>query len=463
MTSHAVEVFNIVENEVRSNEVAQMLKRKLIANLMMTSILLVFAIQVTAFGVSISSRKSITGAVYAASGVPVSGASIVATETTGTEGFGYTITNGNGQYTITQGLSSGTYKILAEKPGYLFTEIDSIVVNAPSTTSGVNLYMNVSASISGKVTDNLTGYGIPNISLLASLSSGGGSFYGSALTDISGNYEINMNIGTGTYNVSVLYPKGYLSDTVSPVSATAGTRTTGVNLSLKQSGIISGIITAPDGQPLENITVTAYSGTAGFGSDETDSTGQYRISSGLGTGNYTVMILSGLNNNETTVLVTAGQETPNVDLQLSITPPAPSGTITGKITDADDGKPVVDAHVQATGGTQFKYGDAYTDTNGKYAISSGLEADDNYTIDVSASGYQNANITNISVIINQTTSNVNLQMHKIPSTQSGKISGTVTGDSNAIPEFEYPIAIMMIITLIAVTLAKTSKRENKCA
>jgi hypothetical protein len=52
---------------------------------------------------------------------------------------------------------------------------------------------------------------------------------------------------------------------------------------------------------------------------------------------------------------------------------------------------------------------------------------------------------------------------KIPASQSGKISGTVTGDSTALPEFEYPIAIIMIITLITITVAKMSRRKNKLA
>jgi hypothetical protein len=52
-------------------------------------------------------------------------------------------------------------------------------------------------------------------------------------------------------------------------------------------------------------------------------------------------------------------------------------------------------------------------------------------------------------------------MHKIPAVQSGRISGTVTGDTNPIPEFGYPIAIMMIITLITVFAAKSITRKTK--
>jgi hypothetical protein len=117
--------------------------------------------------------------------------------------------------------------------------------------------------------------------------------------------------------------------------------------------------------------------------------------------------------------------------------------------------------VVASGDTYSDYGDNYTDTNGYYIIAEGLTDDDTYTVTASAFGYHDANVTMVQVYVNQTTSNVNLQLTKIPTAQSGRISGTVSGDANPIPEFEYPIAIMMIITLIAVALAKTSTRKIK--
>ena len=425
---------------------------------MLASISLAFTVQIIALGMSVSSRRTITGIVYGAGGVPISGVSIVAK---GTQGFGYTTTNGNGQYTITQGLKSGTYKITAEQPGYLIAEKDGVTVTAPSLTSSIDLYLNASASISGRVTDNVTRIQIPNISVVATLSSGGGAFFGSALTDLGGNYEINMNIGTGIYNVTAFLPKGHISQTIPLVNATAGARTTHVDMSLQQSGIIMGSVTTSTNQPLANITVVAASLTGGFGEAETDTSGNYSITSGLGAGEYTVSAYSGTSSDSKNVSIT--QDVPlvsDVNLHLAVTP---SGIITGTVTDADDSKAVLDAHVQATGLTQFNYGDAYTDPSGNYIISSGLESNDNYTVAVSAVGYQDAYVTNVPVLVGQLTPNVNIQLHKIPASQSGRISGTVTGDPAAIPEFEYPIAITMIITLIAVTLAKTSRRKNKLA
>jgi hypothetical protein len=351
--------------------------------------------------------------------------------------------------------------------GYIDTETKAVVITAGLETT-VDLYMNLSGGISGKVTDNVTTIAIPNISVIATLSNGSGTFLGSATSaQATGNYEINMNLGTGTYNVSVLYPKGFISKTVSGVDVVAGSMTTGVNLALDKSGIISGIVTtSPGGQPIANASVEAYSsGFTYFGSDETDATGHYRISSGLGTGTYTVSayVTGGTGIPAANVSVTAGQETSNIDIQVIIVSPPPptfSGTIIGRVTNASNSLGIGDAHVVASAETTSGYGDNYTDSNGNYIISEGLTDDDNYTVTASAFGYQD-NLTMVNVHVNQTTSNVNLQLTKIPAAQSGSISGTVTGDANPIPEFEYPIAIMMIITLAGVAVTKLSTRKIK--
>ncbi len=63
-----------------------------------------------------------------------------------------------------------------------------------------------------------------------------------------------------------------------------------------------------------------------------------------------------MNITTTPVSVTAGQETPNVDLQLTVTPPAPSGILMGKVTDFSDGTPIEDAHVLAEGDITSRLG-----------------------------------------------------------------------------------------------------------
>jgi hypothetical protein len=431
-----------------------MFARRVIISVMILTVVFSFAFQVSMFGLSVSSRSRVSGTVYASSGVPVSGAIVSAY---GSEGYGYTATDGSGHYTISQGLKSGSYTVTAVMEGYLTTEIDSVMVTAGSETSGMSLYMNRSGGIYGRVTDSVTSYGIPDIAVTAVPSSGGGTYFGTGLTDVAGNYGIDMNLGTGTYNVTVLMPRGYVGNTRGQVSVTAGSKTTGIDLALQRSGVVSGRITTPGGQPLANVTVLASSPPSNLGFDHTNATGYYRITSGLGTGTYTVTAMSGININATYgVSVVVSQETHDINLQLDI---APSGIITGKVTDTN-GKPVVNAEVSAKGDTTSSSGTASTDTDGHYMISEGLGTD-TYTVTASAHGYQIQNQTGVSVVVNQVTSNIDFLLSPIPSSQSGKISGTVTGDPNPIPEFQYPVAMMLVTTLIGIAIAKLSSRKKQ--
>jgi hypothetical protein len=429
--------------------------RKIIAGMMILTVVFGFAVQVSIFGASVSSRNKVFGTVYASSGVPVSGAFVTAQDS---GGYGYATTDATGQYLISQGLNSGNYTVTAMRVGYVNAEIANVTVTAGSTTPGIGLYMNLSGGIYGRVTDSVSSMGIPNLSVLATLYSGSGTYFGGGLTNSFGDYQIDMNLGAGTYNVTIFMPKGYIGKSTGPVPVTAGSRTTGIDLALDRSGVISGRVTTLGDQPLANVTVSAI-GTSptDFGFDQTNATGYYRIASGLGTDTYMVAASGhGGYNFTSDVSVTAGQQTPNVDITLSV---AASGIIIGTVTDTSS-KPIANAEVSAIGGTTFSYGTAFTDTNGNYMISNGLESD-TYTVTASAVGYQTQNLTGVNVVSGQTTQLAAIQLPAIPASQSGKISGTVTGDANPIPEFQYPLAMMMVMTLICVAVAKLSSCKIK--
>jgi hypothetical protein len=227
-------------------------------------------------------------------------------------------------------------------------------------------------------------------------------------------------------------------------------------MALDGSGIISGRATAfPSGEPLANVTISAMAdGGQYYGYTQTNATGHYRMASGLGTGTYMVFAMLGMSFNQTTdIIVTAGTETPNVDFQLVTSPPPSSGIITGRVLDASS-NPIADAHV--TAGT----GEADTDSDGNYEISTGLPTG-TYTVYAQATGYQPQNTTGVQVIENQVTPDINFQLSPIPTAQSGRISGTVQGEANPIPELPYPIVIMLAITLIAAVIAKTFNTRTK--
>jgi len=430
-----------------------LLKRWLIVDALIFALVCNFAAQVCMF--SLASKQNFAGVVYGADG-PIVGAAVSAS---GTEGSGYAITDGSGHYSMSEGLKTGTYTVSVFAIGYLTYQIENVQVTVGQTTSDKNFDLQLSGGISGRVTDAVDSTPVINTMVVAYSVGGGGTYGWSALTDSDGKYLLATNLATGSYNVTVMLPEGHVTQS-SVQAVTAGAEVKNVNFALARSGIISGRITSPNGVPLKDVTVNAVSGS-NYGYATTNATGYYRVSSGLGSGTYTVMAIAtggGMAFNQTTVSVTAGQETSSVDLQLTITPPPPSGIITGKVTDASKGNPIANATVSATG--QGGSGSAKTDSNGDYTISSGL-GNGTYTVTANAAGYQQYQRTDISVTVNVVTPNVNFQLNKIPPEQSGAITGTVTGAPNPIPEFQYPIAVALSLTLVVVATGRLFLRTKR--
>ncbi len=185
----------------------------------------------------------------------------------------------------------------------------------------------------------------------------------------------------------------------------------------------------------------SYSGFATTGLD-----GSYKIESGLGAGTYMVTAYSGTSFDQIqNVIVTVGHETPNIDLTLNVVV-QPSGAISGLVTDANN-KPIAGATVSA-GSSQDT-----SDSQGAYMISSGLPTG-TYTVYVSATGYQQQNRTGISVTTGSTTSGINFKLVKSPATQSGRISGTVTGEDNPLTN-KQPSSITCIPSQTSINVGTT--------
>ena len=516
-----------------------LLNRKLIANLNVLLVLLSFLASISVVTLSSSSNTAFVGVVYAAPLFPLEGAIVTAS---GPEGYGVSWTDSLGQYSITEGLMTGNYTITASAQGYLDAKIEDVAVTEGLETSNVDFLLDVSGGISGKITEVGTGSPLQSV-LVTAESSVGGGIYESAFTDVNGDYLINTNLvtgtynitasyatghitkdiigiavtagietknvdldleksgiisgtvtdsvssaplpdvsivvvdaggtfggfaltnssggyrvdtdlATGTYNVSALFPEGYISKEISGIAVTAGSETT-ADLALDPSGIISGRVTAASsGQPVAEASVVAFSGDyAYFGSAETNATGYYQISSGLGTETYTLYAsFESAFNMTMGVEVVAGSETSNVDMQLDITP---SGTITGRVTNTT-GSPIEGAFVFAEGPAGS--GDAQTDSNGDYSISTGLGTGI-YAVNASATGYSTISVTGVSVTVDQVTSDVDFQL---PTAPSGIISGTVRAEFSAISEFSHPIFVFLFsasIASVAFTKLRASRRK----
>ena len=445
-----------------------MFKRWLLADILMLAITLSFAAQICTF--SPTMKQYTIGIVYGANG-PLNGAYVSAEPSEqGGNGSGFAITDSSGHYSMTTGLTNGTYNVTAFAYGYITDEIDLVSVTQGQTTTGINLDLQASGGISGTVTDAVNGHPINGTGIFADLSNGTGTFGFFGTTGSDGKYLMATNLPTGTYNVSILLaPDGYIRQ-MTTANATAGVETKNVNLPLARSGIISGKVAAPNGTGLFGIDVTAFSsgGTSYFGSATTDLGGNYRIATGLGTDNYT-LFASGAGNFSTymtPVAVIAGQETSDINMELTpvTTPPTPSGTIAGRITDQSNNA-IRFASVTASGSGGSGSGD--TDINGYYNISSGLGDGNDYNVSATASGYYDAYYpTLVSVTVGQTTSNINIQMNAKPAETFGTITGTVTGAPNPIiPEFQYPMLAMLPLILatavVGKLMLKTRRYKNK--
>ncbi|MEM3731884.1 MAG: carboxypeptidase-like regulatory domain-containing protein, partial [Candidatus Bathyarchaeia archaeon] len=438
---------------VREN-MSKLIKCKLTAYSIVLLMLFSFAAYFLASLVS-SAQTKFSGFVYAEPGVPVANAMVVAS---GPNGHGYAITNSMGQYLISEGIPTGTYTVRVFAQGYINAERENVQVVTGQEVSGINFYLSKSGGISGKVTDATSGAPLKNIMVVASSSDGEYGWYG--LTDANGDYSIISNLDTGIYEVTVVFPEGYIMKSIEGVSVIAGSEVKDVNFALERSGIISGkVFAVPSGVPLGNATVTAASQDGKYyGYAITNATGHYRISSGLGTGTYIVMAIYGMNFGQAMgINVIAGLETSNVDIPITVAPPPPSGIITGKVTDKS-GDPIANAQVSASG--PAGHGEARTDQDGNYVISSGLGTGV-YTVTASAPGYTTESVSGVSVTVGQVTPNINFQLSPLPPAQSGRISGTVNGDENPIPEFQNPLVILLGTASAAIVFAKLLNAKAK--
>lgn len=362
----------------------------------------------------------------AGTGSPLQGVVVTAESSAGGGVSESAFTGANGHYLINTNLVTGTYNVTAIYAlGHITNETSGIAVTAGIETKNIDLVVEKSGIITGTVTDSVSSAPLADISIIAA--DAGGAYGGFASTDLSGMYRIDTNLATGTYNVSAIFPEGYIRKEISGIMVIAGSETI-ADLSLDPSGVISGTVTAAsNGQPVAEASVSAFSDDfMYFGFAETDATGHYRIASGLGTQTYTVMASFGIAFNTTLgVAVVAGSETSNVDMQLEI---VPSGVISGRVTNTT-GSPIEGAFVTAEG--LGGSGSAFTDSNGDYTISTGLDTG-MYTVNASAFGYTMVSLTDVNVVVDQVTSNVDFQL---PTALSGTISGTVMADFVPIPEY----------------------------
>jgi thermitase len=196
-------------------------------------------------------------------------------------------------------------------------------------------------------------------------------------TDISGEYTIT-DVPADNYEVTAS-KSGYYSSSLAVNVVSGGTAV--ANLSLTEvilPGSITGsVVDAEDGLPIAGAVVSDGTKTT-----TTDALGQYTIAD-VPAGNHEVTASKeGYESSSLTVTVVSGGITvANLSLNKVILP----GTITGSVTDAKDGLPVVG--VTVTDGTRT----TTTDASGVYTIADVLPG--TYQLTASKSGYESSTST----------------------------------------------------------------------
>jgi thermitase len=298
------------------------------------------------------------------------------------------LTDAIGMYTI-DGVSPGSYQVTASKEGY--ESLSSTVDVLSGTTAVADFSLNeviIPGSITGSVIDAEDGLPMEG----AAVTDGTRM----ATTDASGEYTI-ADVPLGSYEVTAS-KEGYesLSLTVDVTSGTMAVADFSLNEVIVPGSIIGSVIDAEDGLPIAGVAVTDGTRTA-----TTDATGEYTIAD-VPPGSYEVTASKeGYESLSLTVDVTSGT-TAIADFSLSqlIVP----GSITGSVTDAEDGSSIAGATV--SDGTRT----AITGATGEYTIADVLPG--SYEVTASKEGYESL-ISSVTVT-SGATSGMNFSLNQEP-------------------------------------------------
>jgi len=355
---------------------------------------------------ALQNAGTISGVVTESDGTtPIAGATVSADDKVGT-GFGEATTAADGTYIILGLLPSVNYEVTADADNFMSATLTNIAVNVGADTPNVNFALQELGSISGTVTDADTSAAVAGADVTAMT---GGVVMGTAVTETDGTYTIAGLTPSTNYNVSAV-KDGYSPDAASGVVVVADATTTGIDFALSLGGSISGTVTELDGTTaIAGATVSiAAPGMAGR-QVTTDGTGNYSVDRLPASANYSVRV-------EKTGYAVAVQDGVTVvvaqdtDVDVSLTPVAQTGSISGKVTAADGVTGIAGATVTALrGGVSVS---ATTAADGTYTIA-GLAPATDYTVIASATGFYPDWQSNVGVTAGAVTTNINFSLNAV--------------------------------------------------
>ena len=379
-----------------------------------------------------------------------------------------TTTDATGGYAV-GGLGTASYKIgvVDGTSGVYIPEFysarptietaDGVSVTGGVTTPNINFAMHLGGSITGVVTDALSG--APASSVDVSLYDASGALTTSGSTDAAGRYAIS-GLATGDYRVDFTAAGGLAYDeqfyntkttlvSANPVTVTAGQTSADVNAAMQGGGVVRGTVTdAKAHAGVGGVYVYLYDLSGGYvDRGITDASGHY-VLGGIAAGAYDVAFydpsatggyLEQFYNGKATlaaadpISVAEGHQTTGVDAALEA-----GAEITGTVADASTHAPVSGVLIEVYDANQVATAQAQTDSSGHYTAL-GLPGGTYRVGFFTGAGRTNSYVTQfyngksslaaadgLTVTPGQTVQNVDASM-----TSSGQITGTVTDASTA--------------------------------
>ena len=387
--------------------------------------------QTTPLGdILLGQSAAIEGTVTGAGGEPLPGIYILLRRSSDNSTVDATWTDSSGHYRFGSLMTTDTYNLwfftsTSTGRGYMQQHLLGVSATVGQTTTGADVQLERSASISGTVmiapSTPLEG------ALVRIYNAVSGSTVAMPSTDSQGKYNLSWNLPAGTYNVSILLASGAIIFDQQPIQTTvaAGQQSSGNDFTLQRSASISGRVTYPDGAPAPYTYVVAYNWdtftSAGVSSDED---GYYSIDYDLETGDFFVYANSDMGNSADVTISTPGQSVTGVN--FVVPRDGAYGWITGTVTDGL-GAPMPYVGVAAEGDGYFL---TYAEENGTYVMEIDMGSYDTMTFNVSSSetGYFTGFVYPVLVHNGSATSGVDIVLTMMP---TGSVSGRIV--SNVAP------------------------------
>ncbi|MBC8030671.1 MAG: carboxypeptidase regulatory-like domain-containing protein [Pyrinomonadaceae bacterium] len=283
---------------------------------------------------------------------------------------GTTTTDNTGTFSFTGLASEGNYTVTPTLISYTFSPSSRIFNNLAADHYHNYLATYTTHSVSGRVTDAVTGAALSGAVVTFS-----GSTNGTTVTNANGDYSYQLPHG-GSYPMTVAKAHYTFAQPSQTFNNLSSAKTANLTATLNRHSI-SGRATGSDGSGLPGIAVN-LSGTE-TSTVTTDSTGAYAFANLPGGGDYTVTpTLVGYTFSPSFSTFNNLAANQNQNYQAVFT----THTVSGRVTDASSGAALSGAVVTFSG---FSSGTTVTNANGDYSYQ--LAHGGSYTMTVAKAHY----------------------------------------------------------------------------